>query len=55
MRTDAQSDDGDRAGSAPPGGLATRDESQPTGRFPLALFVMADLLCTAALIAWVVL
>jgi hypothetical protein len=55
MKTDDQSDDGDRAASAPSGGVATGDESQPTGRFPLALFVMAELLCAGALIAWVVL
>ena len=30
-------------------------DSQPSGRFTLALFVIAELLCTAALIAWVVL
>jgi hypothetical protein len=35
--------------------MATRDESQAAGRFPLALFVIAELLCTGALIAWVVL
>ena len=28
---------------------------EPTGRFPLALFIVAELLCTGALIAWLVL
>jgi hypothetical protein len=35
--------------------MATRGESQPTERFTLALFVVAELVCTGALIAWVVL
>jgi hypothetical protein len=34
---------------------ATRDESQRTTRFTVALFVIAELLCTGALIAWLVL
>lgn len=33
----------------------TRDEDQPVGRLALAVFVVAELLCTGALIAWVVL
>ena len=32
-----------------------RDGEATTGRFPLALFVVAELLCTGALVAWVVL
>jgi hypothetical protein len=40
---------------APPGGMPGHDESQRTRRFPLALFVVAELLCTGALIAWLVL
>ncbi len=27
----------------------------PTGRFPLAVFIVAELFCTGALIAWLVL
>jgi hypothetical protein len=30
-------------------------EDQPTGRLTLGLFVLAELLCTGALIAWVAL
>jgi hypothetical protein len=41
MKTEAQSDN--------------RDGEATTGRFPLALFVVAELLCTGALVAWVVL
>ncbi|HEY9349931.1 MAG TPA: hypothetical protein VIP75_04485 [Acidothermales bacterium] len=55
MKTESPSNDRDREATAPPGGMATRDESQSTGRFPLALFVIAELLCTGALIALVVL
>jgi hypothetical protein len=32
-----------------------RDRGATTGRFPLALFIVAELLCTAALVVWVVL
>jgi hypothetical protein len=32
-----------------------RDESQPTERLTFAVFVVAELLCTGALIGWVVL
>jgi hypothetical protein len=32
-----------------------RDREARTGRFSLALFVVAELLCTGALVAWVVL
>ena len=32
-----------------------RDLEATTGRFRLALFVVAELLCTGALVAWVVL
>ena len=32
-----------------------RDNEATTGRFPLALFVVAELLCTGALVASVVL
>ena len=55
MKTDGPSNDRDREATAPPGGMATRDESQPTERLTLAVFVVAELLCTGALIAWVVL
>jgi hypothetical protein len=34
---------------------ATRDESERTNRFALAVFLIAELLCTALLIAWLVL
>jgi hypothetical protein len=34
---------------------ATRDESERTSRFSFAVFVLAELLCTGALIAWLVL
>ena len=53
MKTDDPSNDRDREATAPPGGMATRDESQSTGRLNLAVFVVAELLCTGALIAWV--
>ena len=53
MKTDGPSND--LEATAPPGGRAIRDESQPTGRFTLAVFVVAELLCTGALIAWVAL
>jgi hypothetical protein len=53
MKSEAPSRD--REATAPPGGMATGDESQPTGRFTLALFVVAELLCTGALIAWLAL
>ena len=43
MPTDAQHDDGDRAAS------------EPTGRLTFAVFVVAEVLCTGALIAWIVL
>ena len=52
---DAPSSDREREPTAPPGGMATRDEGKPTDRFPLALLVVAELLCTGALVAWVVL
>jgi hypothetical protein len=32
-----------------------RDREPATDRFPFALFVVAELLCTGALVAWVVL
>ena len=35
--------------------LAVWPESQPTGRLTFAVFVVAELLCTGALIAWLVL
>ena len=54
MKTDGPSNDRDRQATAPPGGMA-RDESQPTGRLTFAVFVVAELLCTGALIAWVAL
>jgi hypothetical protein len=34
---------------------ATRDEDQRVGRLTIAVFVLAELLCTGALIAWLVL
>ena len=34
---------------------ATRDESERTSRFTFAVFVIAELLCTGALIVWLVL
>ena len=55
MKSEAPSHDRDREATAPPGSLAARDESKATGRLPLALFVVAELLCTGALIAWIVL
>jgi len=55
MKTDGPSIDRDREPTAPRGGWATRDESQPTGRLTFAVFVVAELLCTGALIAWVAL
>jgi hypothetical protein len=55
MKTDGPTNDRDREATAPPGGMATRDESQPTGRLTFAVFVVAELLCTGALIAWVAL
>jgi hypothetical protein len=44
MNSDDKSDDRDREPSAGAG-----------ARFPLALFVMAELVCTGALIAWLLL
>jgi hypothetical protein len=41
MKTDTQSQD--------------RDREATTGRFPLALFVVAELLCTGVLVASVIL
>jgi hypothetical protein len=41
MKTEAQSDD--------------RDREAATGRFPFALYVVAELLCTGALVAWLLL
>jgi hypothetical protein len=41
MKTEAQSHDRDR--------VAT------TGRFPLAMLVVAELLCTGAVVAWIAL
>ena len=41
MQTEAQSKD--------------RDREVTTARFPIALFVVAELLCTGALVAWVAL
>jgi hypothetical protein len=41
MTTEAQSQD--------------RDRDATTRRFPLALYVVAELLCTGALVVWVVL
>jgi len=32
-----------------------RDGEATTGRFPLRLYVVAELLCTGALVAWLVL
>ena len=32
-----------------------RDREATTGRFPLAVFVVAELLCTGALVAWLLL
>jgi hypothetical protein len=32
-----------------------RDVAATTGRFPLGLYVVAELLCTGALVLWVVL
>jgi hypothetical protein len=55
MKTDGPSNDLDREATNPPGGMAIRDESQPTGRFAFAVFVVAEILCTGALIAWVAL
>ena len=55
MKTGGPSNDPDRGATAPPGGMATRDESQPPERLTLAVFVVAELLCTGALIAWVAL
>ena len=55
MKTDGPTNDRDREATCPPGGMATRDESQPTGRLTFAVFVVAELLCTGALVAWVVL
>jgi hypothetical protein len=34
---------------------ATGDENERTSRFTFAVFVIAELLCTGALIAWLVL
>jgi hypothetical protein len=55
MKTDGPTNDRDREATASPGGIADGDESQPTGRLNLAVFVVAELLCTGALIAWVAL
>ena len=55
MKTDGPSNDLDREATPPPRGMAIRDESQPTERFTFAVFVVAELLCTGALIAWVAL
>jgi hypothetical protein len=55
MKTNGPSNDRDRQATAPPGVMAARDESQPTGRLTFAVFVVAELLCTGALIAWVAL
>ena len=43
MTTEAPSQDHDRDGEA------------TTGRFPFALFIVAELLCTGSLVAWAVL
>jgi hypothetical protein len=40
MKTDGPSNDLDREATNPPGGMAIRDESQPTGRFAFAVFVV---------------
>ena len=40
MKTEASSDHRDG------------EENQPTGRFTLALFVVAELLCTGVIIVW---
>ena len=55
MKTDGPSSDLDCETTAPPGSTAIRNESQPTGRFTFAVFVVAELLCTGALVAWVAL
>ena len=55
MKTNGPSNDLDREAAAPPGGMAIRDESQPTGRFTFTVYLGAELLCTGALIAWVAL
>jgi hypothetical protein len=45
MKTETQSQSQDR----------DRDREATTGRFPLALFVVAELLCTGVLVASVIL
>jgi hypothetical protein len=45
MTTEAQSQHHDR----------DRDREATTGRFPFALFIVAELLCTGSLVAWAVL
>jgi hypothetical protein len=49
MMTEAQSQSQDRDREATTGRFST------TGRFPLALFVVVELLCTGALVASVIL
>ncbi len=36
-------------------GPSCESHREPTRRFPLAVFLVAELLCTGALIAWLVL
>jgi hypothetical protein len=55
MKIHGPSNDRDRQATTSPGGMATRDETQPTGRLTFAVFVVAELLCTGALVAWLVL
>jgi hypothetical protein len=54
MKIELSSHDRDRDATGPAGAVATRDQSQLTGR-SLALFVVAELLCIGALIAWLAL
>ena len=55
MKTEAPSYDRDYEATAPPGRSASRDESRPIAGFTLTLFVVAELLCTGALVASLIL
>ena len=55
MTTEAQSQSQDRDGEATTGGFPTTSRFSTTERFPLALFVLVEVLCTGALVASVIL
>jgi hypothetical protein len=52
--TEASFPDRDGEATAPAPGARARHEKEPTSRFLLGLFVLAELLCFGVLIAWAV-